>query len=380
MPRARATGRTDPPAVAVAPSGDAITPGDELVLSFGQERLWFHHQLAPDSALYNIPTTFQLLGAVDVPALRAALDDFVERHETLRSRMPARHGRPYLVIDERIPHLLREIDLSGRADPRGDAERLVRDQASVPFDLAAGPLLRALLIRISAEEHVLFLNAHHSVDDGWSPAIFDTELSAMYAARRRGERARLDPLPVQYSDYARWQRDLLEGSLLDGRNRHWRELVARPALRWSCPPTGRAGHPHGHAGATLWGLHHPGRTRRAAAGLVGSRETSPTLFMVILTGLNVAALPLVGAARHRRRHPHHRTLADPRLWGVLGFFNNTIALRNDLSGDAGFLANCCAASARVVLGAMEHQEDPVRQGGAVGRTGPRLRAGTRSST
>ncbi|MEU4570431.1 amino acid adenylation domain-containing protein [Micromonospora sp. NPDC023956] len=333
-------------------TGDVITPSGEPVLSYGQERLWFHHQLAPDSPLYNIPTTFQLLGPLDVPALRAALDDFAERHETLRSRMPTRDGRPYLVVDERIPDLLRQVDLTGRPDPHAAAAALVADEALVPFDLAAGPLFRALLVRVAPEEHLLFMNVHHAVDDGWSPAILDTELSAMYTARRQGRAARLEPVPIRYRDYAAWQRRRMTGAVLTAELDYWRRRLADPPVLDL--PTDR---PRPATRSYTGDLIRFTIPAELAARLraVGQR-TSTTTFTVVLSAIQTLLARysgqrdvVVGTPTAGRSRPETR--------GVVGFFNNSVALRGDLSGDPTFV-ELLHRNRQVVVEALEHDDVP----------------------
>ncbi|MFB9542888.1 condensation domain-containing protein, partial [Micromonospora sagamiensis] len=333
-------------------SGEVITRTGELVLSYGQERLWFHHQLAPDSPLYNIPTTFELLGPLDVPALRAALDDFADRHETLRSRIPTRDGRPYLVVDERIPDLLREVDLTDRPDPHAAAAALVADEALVPFDLAAGPLFRALLVRVAPEEHLLFLNVHHAVDDGWSPAILDTELSAMYTARRQGRAARLEPLPIRYRDYAAWQRRRMTGAVLAAELDHWRRRLADPPVLDL--PTDRPRPANRSFTGDLIRFTIPAdlADRLRAVG----QRTSTTTFTVVLSAIQALLARysgqrdiVVGTPTAGRSRPETR--------GIVGFFNNSVALRGDLSGDPTFV-ELLHRNRQVVVEALEHDDVP----------------------
>ncbi|MFI6231265.1 amino acid adenylation domain-containing protein [Micromonospora echinospora] len=336
----------------VVESGDGITPSGELVLSYGQERLWFHHQLAPDSPLYNIPTTFQLLGPVDVPALRAALDDFVDRHETLRSRMPTRDGRPHLVVDERIPGLLREVDLTDRPDPHAVAAALVADEALAPFDLAAGPLFRAVLVRVAAEEHLLVMNVHHAVDDGWSPAILDTELSAMYTARRQGRAARLEPLPIRYRDYAAWQRRRMTGTVLAAELDYWRRRLADPPVLEL--PTDRPRPANRSFTGDLIRFTIPAdlADRLRTVG----QHTSTTTFTVVLSAIQALLARysgqrdvVVGTPTAGRSRPETR--------GIVGFFNNSVALRGDLSGDPTFV-ELLHRNRQVVVEALEHDDVP----------------------
>uniref|UniRef100_UPI001F1BE49D condensation domain-containing protein n=1 Tax=Streptomyces albidus (ex Kaewkla and Franco 2022) TaxID=722709 RepID=UPI001F1BE49D len=329
-----------------------IRPGQEPTLSYGQERMWFHHQLDPSTTLYNLPGASRLSGEPDLEALRLAWEDLAQRQQALRSNFAEVDGRPQLVIRPELGDFFRVLDVSGEADPESAARAAVQAETHWVFDVARDSLVRVTVVRIGPGDYLFCWTMHHGVNDGWAPQILMGELLQFYEARCEGRVHRPEPLPVQYSDYARWQRDLLEGSLLDGELDYWREqLLDPPALEL---PTDRPRPARmDYAGATM-GFTIPGElVERLRA--VGSRETA-TLFMVILTGLNVllsrwsgqrdivVGTPTIGRSR-------------PELWGVLGFFNNTIALRNDLSGDAGFRELLRRVRA-VVLGAMEHQEIP----------------------
>ncbi|MFC4048008.1 condensation domain-containing protein, partial [Dactylosporangium siamense] len=178
-----------------------------LPLSFAQQRLWFLHRLEPGSVEYNAPMTIALEGELDVAALSAALAALVARHEVLRTRLVAdEHGVPWQVIDP--------------APERFDLPVVDELGPQVPFDLAAGPLFRASLLRVSADEHVLALSMHHVVGDEWSAPILRRELETLYAG------AALPPMPVQYADFAVWQRQWLTGDVLAGQVGFWRDRLA----------------------------------------------------------------------------------------------------------------------------------------------------------
>lgn len=330
----------------------AIRPGQEPTLSYGQERMWFHHQLDPATTLYNLPGASRLSGEPDLEALRLAWEDLAQRHQVLRSNFAEADGRPRLVIRDELGDFFRVLDVSGEPDPEQAARRTVQAETHWVFDVARDPLVRVTVVRIGPGDYLFCWTMHHGVNDGWAPQILMGELLQFYEARCEGRVHRPEPLPVQYSDYARWQRELLEGSLLDGELDYWREqLNDPPALEL---PTDRPRPARmDYAGATC-GFTVPAELVGKLRAL-GSRETA-TLFMVILTGLNVllsrwsgqrdivVGTPTIGRSR-------------PELWGLLGFFNNTIALRSDLSGDVSFRELLRRVRA-VVLGAMEHQEIP----------------------
>ncbi|WP_253267541.1 non-ribosomal peptide synthetase, partial [Streptomyces sp. NL15-2K] len=192
-----------------------------LPLSFAQERLWFLDDFAPDSVEYNLMTTLRLTGALDVAALRAAVNGLVARHEALRTTFDSYDGQGVQVVHEMLDVPVRLVE------PAPDhVEQALRREATTPFDLRTGPLMRVLLVRTTPTEHILALSLHHIVTDGWSMGVVTRELSALYAAAVRGEEAVLPGLPVQYGDYAVWQRERLAGDALEEQLAYWREQLA----------------------------------------------------------------------------------------------------------------------------------------------------------
>src|SRR6266699_56551 len=206
---------------AMTPDTDAPpvlpVPRDQrLPLSFAQQRLWFLAQLEPGSAEYNVSVPVGM-GAVDVAALGAALDAVTARHEVLRTRLVAgEDGVPFQVIDPPSRFPLPVADVSGAADPRRAARALVAADAAAPFDLAAGPVIRACLARLAGDEHLLVLSVHHVVSDERSGQILRRDLASLYQAARAGEPDPLPPLGVQYADFAVWQRAWLTADVLEG--------------------------------------------------------------------------------------------------------------------------------------------------------------------
>ncbi|HST57241.1 MAG TPA: amino acid adenylation domain-containing protein, partial [Longimicrobium sp.] len=199
-----------------------------LPLSFAQERLWFIDRLDPGSAVYNIPVAWRLGGALDVDALERSLGEIVRRHEALRTTFAEVDGSPVQVVAPFVGFALPVEDLSGLGDSDREAavKRRAGEEARRPFDLSTGPLFRAALLRLGAEEHVLLLGMHHIVSDGWSMGVLSREFSALYAAYREGRESPLPELAVQYADYAVWQREQLEGEVLDRQLAYWRERLS----------------------------------------------------------------------------------------------------------------------------------------------------------
>ncbi|HEV3049518.1 MAG TPA: condensation domain-containing protein, partial [Longimicrobium sp.] len=204
-----------------------------LPLSFAQQRLWFLEQLGGTGAAYHIPLHLRLRGALDHGALVRALDRIVARHEALRTTLCAVDGEPvqHIAPVGESAFRLVEHDLRASSDAEDELRRLMQEEASAPFDLERGPLFRGRLVRMAADDHVLLLTMHHIVSDGWSMGVLHRELGALYAAFARGEGDPLPPLPVQYADYAVWQREQLRGEVLDRQIGYWKErLAGAPAL------------------------------------------------------------------------------------------------------------------------------------------------------
>ncbi|MGW7413540.1 condensation domain-containing protein [Streptomyces sp. NPDC054863] len=329
-----------------------IVPGGEPVLSYGQERMWFHHQLHPTTTLYNLPAASRYRGPLDVEKFRLAWEDLARHHEVLRSNFVEVDGRPGLVIRPELGDFFTYRDVSGEDVPETAAGPIITSAKRWVFDIADQPLVRVSVVRIGEDDHIVCTCTHHAVNDGWAPQIQMQDLLEFYKARLENRAPRVEPLPVQYADYARWQRELMAGSHLDGELSYWRDrLSGPPALEL---PTDRPRADRmDFAGATHW-FAIPGalvqRLREA-----GGRETA-TLFMVLLTSLKVllarwsgqrdivVGTPTIGRNR-------------PELWDLLGFFNNTVALRSDLSGNPSF-RELLRQVRKVVLGALDHQEVP----------------------
>ncbi|MFH8407231.1 condensation domain-containing protein [Streptomyces sp. NPDC018019] len=346
------TGATAAPAGPPGAPLPPVVPQNALVMSFGQERMWFHHQLDADTTLYNLPMVSHVRGPLDVAAVRGMWEGLAARHEVLRSNFAEVDGAPVLRVRERLGDFFRYADVRAAPDPAAAARELVREAAEHRFDLAADPLVRVLVVRLAAEEHVIQVTMHHSVNDGGSPKVFARELPELYAACREGRPPRLAPLPVQYRDYAHWQRELLRSAALDGELDYWKRVLDdAPALEL---PTD---HPRPARKDFAGALHTftvPAADMRALRDLA-ARE-SVTLFVVLLS-----ALYLLLARRSGQRDLVVGTPTTGRnrseLRDLIGFFNSTVALRADLSGDPA-LRDVLHGVRAVVAEAMEHQEIP----------------------
>ncbi len=322
-------------------------------LSFAQERLWFLHQYLPESAVYHIPLALRLRGPLRAEALGRALELLAARHEALRTSFADRAGQPVQVIRPPAPVELPLVDLAGL--PLGEREQaaLARLQAELlrPFDLADGPLLRAALLRLDEQEHVLGLVIHHIVFDGWSVGVFARELGACYAAARAGGAPDLPEPPVQYLDYALWQREQSGDAALAGQIDYWRGQLAGAPVRLDLPADRPRPAVQRYEGALL-------PVRLPAAAVADLRrlcqEEGATLFMGLLAVFQnllarysaqtdlVVGTPIAGRTRSE-------------LEGLIGCFVNMLALRADLSANPSFRALLRQVRA-ATLDAYAHQD------------------------
>ncbi|MFD3658897.1 amino acid adenylation domain-containing protein, partial [Streptomyces sp. NPDC058620] len=329
-----------------------------LPLSFAQQRLWFLEQLDQEAAEYNVALPVWLRGEKpDVCALTAALGAVVTRHEVLRTRLVAgADGIPYQVIDqpsETFPLVL--VDVSAERDPEASARELVAADAALPFDLAADSLIRAMLIRVAPDEHVLALSVHHVVFDEWSDRIFRRELASLYEAFREGEPNPLQPLDVQYADFAAWQRQWLSGDVLESQLAYWSQnLTGAPTLDL---PTDRPRPLVRSTEGAAIRFTVPARTADALRVL--SRERGTTMFMTLLAAFDVLLSRYAGSDDVVVGTPvANRNRAETE--DLIGFFVNTLVLRTDLSGDPSF-AELVGRVRETSLAAFAHQDLPFEQ-------------------
>ena len=323
-----------------------------LPASFAQQRLWFLDQLEPGRAAYHIPAAVKLVGRLDTMALERALNEVVRRHEALRTTLVSDGGVPRQVVADTLELPMEVEDLSGLPADEREAHALcrIREEAERPFDLARGPLVRAVLLRLDEREHIAMVTMHHAISDGWSIGILIREVSALYEAFRLGEPSPLPELPAQYADYAVWQRNGLQGPALEAQLDYWmNQLAGVPDLEL---PTDRP-RPAvvSHRGGERWAIL-PKSTLDAVRGL-GRREGA-TLYVTLLAAFQVllhrhsgqvdiaVGSPIAGRAR-------------PELEGVIGFFVNTLVVRGDLSGNPGF-RELLRRIRRAAMDAYAHQD------------------------
>ena len=338
-------------ATAIAPAPHA----ERARLSFAQQRLWFLDQLGLGREAYNVPVAVRLTGHLERAALEFALREIVGRHESLRTSFAAASTGPVQVFAERVACRVPLDDLSTLGEAAREAEllRLAAEEARTPFELSAAPLMRARLLRLSEREHVLLLTLHHIVSDGWSLGVLTRELTSLYEAYLSGAAIPLMPLPIQYADYAAWQRRRLSGERFDAQLEYWAKQLGGELPLLGLPtdfprPPVLAGR-----GETL-----PFRLPERLCGRLRelSRREGVTLYMTLLVAFQtllhrytgqediLVGTPVAGRAR-------------PEAEGLIGCFVNTVVLRGDLSGDPTFMELLARARA-VTLEAHANQEVP----------------------
>jgi amino acid adenylation domain-containing protein len=337
--------------------GPPITPqphADRLPLSYAQERLFFQWRLSPRTDAYNVPLTIRLTGEIDAASIGAAVDEIVARHATLRTRFTLHDDQPVQIIQQAKSRLLAQVDLE--AVPRDQRETFLAKRIEVmrsgSFDLERGPLLRGELIRVASDDHVLVLVMHHIVTDGWSLGVLLRELSVLYRAFQAGDSSPLAPLPIQYADYAAWQRRWLSGETLDKHIRYWRERLDRAPIL-ALPTSFPRPEQQSYSGARVQAVLGSDLSLRASAL---AQAEGATLFMTLLAGFVTLLQHCSGQDDIVVGSPiANRTRAESE--GLIGCFVNTLALRIDAGGKPTF-RELLARVRETALGAYEYQDLP----------------------
>ncbi|WP_163867066.1 non-ribosomal peptide synthase/polyketide synthase, partial [Myxococcus eversor] len=326
-----------------------------LPLSFSQQRLWFLDQLEPGSATYNIPAVVGMEGELDITALERGFNALVQRHESLRTTFHAESSGPIQVIASKLPVPLTAVDLTHLPEHERQQQmlRLAREEASQPFDLARGPLLRTTVLRLGEREHVLLLNMHHVVSDGWSLGVLIREMAALYEGFISGHEATLPELPIQYADYASWQRGWLQGEVLERQLAYWRQQLTGAPESLELP-TDRPR----PVVQSFRGAQQPvalSRELSEALKALAQRE-GVTPFMALLGAWQVLLSRYSGQDDFSVGSPiAGRTRGETE--GLIGFFVNTLVLRTKLDGELS-VRELLARVRETTLGAYAHQDVP----------------------
>src|ERR1700730_15829107 len=336
----------------------SITPRanrDWAAVSFAQQRLWFLDQIEPNRASYNVPRAIRLTGALDVRALQQTLDELLARHEPFRTRFSSVDGTLRQVINAPAQLPLQMIDLSNLAtgERENRARQLAKEEAARPFDLANGPVIRTSLLRLDDGEHVLLLTTHHIVSDAWSTGTLFRELGALYNAFASGGASPLPPLAIQYADFAEWQRNWLQGEVLEEQLGYWRKQLDGASGILELPTD----HPR-PAVPTARGARKSLSLSQSLSEQLAelSKHQGVTLFMTLLAAFQtllhrytddvdiVVGSPIAGRNRGETEE-------------LIGFFINTLALRTDLSGCPTF-KELLSRVKETAVGAYAHQDLP----------------------
>jgi acyl carrier protein len=332
----------------------ARAPRDQpLPLSFTQRRLWLLDQLNAGRATYNLLSALRLTGTLEVKALEKTLNEVVRRHEVLRTTFQVRDDEPIQIISPPQPMKLSISDLSDAVDQEAEIKSRALEESRRPFDLSRGPLVRASLLRLGDGEHVLLFVMHHIVSDGWSMGRLVDEVAVLYEAFREGRPSPLTELSVQYADYAVWQRNWLQGEVLEAQSDYWRKQLADSPPTLNLPTDYPRPSAQSYRGANQW-FHLPESLTAELKRLC--KQEGVTLFMLLLAAWQTLLHRytgqddiLVGSPIANRRHAEFEPL--------IGCLINTLVFRGDLSGNPTF-TEFMRRVREVALGAYAHQDAP----------------------
>ncbi len=334
------------------PPVQPLSRDEVLPLSFSQQRLWFLHQLEKESAAYHIPTALRLTGVLNIEALEQSLTEIIRRHEVLHTTFSMRDGNAVQVIAPVQPMTLQKIDLSLSTEPSAKVQQIFTTEFHRSFDLSKGPLLRGTLLQLGEKEHVLLLIMHHIISDGWSQGIFYKELSALYDAFGNGLPSPLSKLPIQYIDFAAWQRSFLQGKMLDEQLSYWKQQI--DGFTTLDLPTDKVRPPQQTFRGSRHFLSFPKSLSQAIKAL--SQQEGVSLFISLLTAFNILLFRytgqkdlVIGTATA------NRTVQE--IEDLIGCFFNTLVLRTKIGSNPNF-HELLAQVKQTTLDAYEHQHLP----------------------
>lgn len=341
-----------------APALVPVARNEHLPLSFSQERLWFLYQLQQDSSTYNVSFAFRLQGSLNISALERSLNEIIQRHEALRTKFLPAQNQPVQVISPSLKLTLPVLNLQELPEKEKETQvlQLIKKEVQQPFNLEQGSLLRSSLVQLAENEYILLLSVHHIAFDGWSEGIFWRELTALYTAFSTGQPSPLPQLPIQYADFAVWQRQWLQGQVMDTQLEYWKQKLADapPLLEL---PTDRVRPPiqTNRGGIKRFGLDEHLTQKLKSL----SEKSGATLFMTLLTGFVILLSRysnqqdiLVGSPIANRNRSE--------LESLIGFFVNILVLRTDVSGNPSFW-ELLQRVRQVATEAYSHQDVPFEQ-------------------
>jgi NRPS condensation-like uncharacterized protein len=326
-------------------------------LSFTQQRLWILDQLDPGLAAYHIPTAVRFTGNLDLGVLTQCLNEIGRRHEVLRTTFGVEAEQPVQVIHPASPQTLLLVDLTHLAEAAREVElaRLIKAELHQPFDLTHGPLLRLSLFRLGVTDHILLLVIHHILCDGWSLGVIVREITTLYQAFSLGQASPLPELPIQYADYAAWQREWFQGEVLEAQLAYWKQQLVGATTVLELPTDHPRPAAQSFRGAGQM-LLVPSTVTEALKAL--SQRAGVTLFMTMLAAFQTLLHRYSGHASRDiivGTPIANRTHAETE--GLIGYFANMLALRTDLAGDPSFL-DLLRRVRETALGAYAHQDMP----------------------
>jgi hypothetical protein len=331
----------------------AVKVRDVYPLSFAQRRLWFWDQLQPAQTLYNVPIFLRLRGELNVEALRRTLNTIIQRHEILRTRFVMQDAEPMQAIDPQPRREMDWLDLSSLPEQEREPElqRISLTETQTGFDLANGPVVRVRLVRLQQQHHLLFLTMHHIVSDGWSLAVMVREFRHFYEGFAKGQEPRLEKLPIQYRDFAVWQRAWLQGKVLEEQMAYWKkQLDGCEQLQLPTDYAPAGGTKSGASLRTVWPLELLKKLEQLC------RESGVTMFMAVLAGFQALLHRYTG-----QRDIAVGTIIANRnraeIEGLIGCFLNQLVLRTAVSGDMTFV-QLLERVREVTLGAYAHLDLP----------------------
>ncbi|MDZ8065210.1 MAG: amino acid adenylation domain-containing protein [Nostoc sp. DedQUE08] len=328
---------------------------EELPLSYAQQRLWFLDQLEPNSSTYNIPLALRLAGNLNRAALEQSLQEIIDRHEALRTNFVTVDEQPIQIIHTQTNWKVSVLEWQNLSPSEQEiaTQQLVQQQAIQPFDLAKGALIRATLVVLSQTENILLVCMHHVVSDGWSMGVFVSELATLYKAYSQGQPSPLAPLPIQYADFALWQKDWLQGDVLQTQLNYWQQQLKDAPALLPLPTDRPRPAVQTFTGATQEFTLSVELTNRLTKL---SQERGCTLFMTLLTAFDILLYRYTGQSDILVGTPiANRDRSE--IEGLIGFFVNTLVMRTSLADNPTF-SELLGRVREIALGAYNHQDLP----------------------